>query len=165
TLISLHTDPTFTLSGLPVPCIYYIWSPWTLHLLYLVSPRPCIHSIRSPPPTLHLLYLVSPRPCIHSIRSPRTLHSLYPVSPDPAFTISGFPAPCIHDIWSPRTLHSLYPVSPDPAFTISGFPAPCIHDIWSPTVHTTWKYNYITKYKLLNTFSHQQYIAVLLDLY
>ncbi|CAI9596258.1 unnamed protein product, partial [Staurois parvus] len=32
----------------------------------------------------------------------------------------------------------------------------CIHYIWSPTVHTTWKCNYFCKYKLLNTFSHQQ---------
>ncbi|CAI9533280.1 unnamed protein product, partial [Staurois parvus] len=31
-----------------------------------------------------------------------------------------------------------------------------IHYIWSPTVHRTWKYNYFSKYKLLNTFSHQQ---------
>ncbi|CAI9557850.1 unnamed protein product, partial [Staurois parvus] len=31
-----------------------------------------------------------------------------------------------------------------------------IHYIWSPTVHTTWKCNYFSKYKLLNTFSHQQ---------
>ncbi|CAI9542887.1 unnamed protein product, partial [Staurois parvus] len=80
-----------------------------------------------------------PGPCIHYIRSPRTLHSLYPLSPDPAFTISGLPGPCIHYIRSPRTLHSLYLVSPDPAFTISGLPGPCIHYIWSPTVHTTWK--------------------------
>ncbi|CAI9570551.1 unnamed protein product, partial [Staurois parvus] len=35
-------------------------------------------------------------------------------------------------------------------------PGPCIHYIWSPTVHTTWKCNYFSKYKLLNTFSHQQ---------
>ncbi|CAI9583382.1 unnamed protein product, partial [Staurois parvus] len=40
-------------------------------------------------------------------------------------------------------------------------PGPCIHFIWSPTVHKTWKCNYFSKYKLLNTFSHQQYIAVL----
>ncbi|CAI9555906.1 unnamed protein product, partial [Staurois parvus] len=33
---------------------------------------------------------------------------------------------------------------------------PCIHYIWSPTVHTTWKYNYFSNYKPLNTFSHQQ---------
>ncbi|CAI9561879.1 unnamed protein product, partial [Staurois parvus] len=63
-----------------------------------------------------------PGPCIHYIRSPRTLHSLYLVSPDPPFTISCLPGPCIHYIWSPRTLHSLYLVSPDPAFTISGLP-------------------------------------------
>ncbi|CAI9567274.1 unnamed protein product [Staurois parvus] len=44
-----------------------------------------------------------------------TPHSLYPVSPDPAFTISALPGPCIHYIRSPRTLHSLYPLSPDPA--------------------------------------------------
>ncbi|CAI9549058.1 unnamed protein product, partial [Staurois parvus] len=77
--------------------------------------------------------------------SPWTLHSLYLVSPDPAFTISGLPGPCIHYIWSPRTLHSLYLVSPDPAFTISGLPGPCIHYIWSPTVHRTWKCNYFSK--------------------
>ncbi|CAI9580512.1 unnamed protein product, partial [Staurois parvus] len=64
--------------------------------------------------------------------SPRTLRSLYLVSQDPAFTISGLPGPCIPYIWSPRTLHSLYLVSPDPAFTISGLPRPCIHYIWSP---------------------------------
>ncbi|CAI9583572.1 unnamed protein product, partial [Staurois parvus] len=73
-----------------------------------------------------------PGPCIHYIWSPRSLHSLYLVSPDPAFTISGLPGPAftisglprlhIHYIWSPRTLHSLYLVSPDPAFTISGLP-------------------------------------------
>ncbi|CAI9538774.1 unnamed protein product, partial [Staurois parvus] len=33
-------------------------------------------------------------------------------------------------IWSPQTLHLLYP----------------------PTVHRTWKCNYFSKYKLLNTF-------------
>ncbi|CAI9549979.1 unnamed protein product, partial [Staurois parvus] len=71
---------------------------------------------------------------------PRTLHSLYLVSPEPAFTISGLPGPCIHYIWSPRTLHSLYPVSQDPAFTKSGLPGPCIYYIWSPTVRRTWKY-------------------------
>ncbi|CAI9540089.1 unnamed protein product, partial [Staurois parvus] len=38
---------------------------------------------------------------VHYIRSPRTLHSLYPVSP----------GPCIYYIWSPRTLHSLYLIS------------------------------------------------------
>ncbi|CAI9618356.1 unnamed protein product, partial [Staurois parvus] len=32
---------------------------------------------------------------------------------------------------------------------------PCIHYIWSLTVHKTWKCNYFSKYKLLNTFSHQ----------
>ncbi|CAI9548724.1 unnamed protein product, partial [Staurois parvus] len=52
-----------------------------------------------------------PGPCIHYIWSPWTLHSLYLVSPDPAFTISGLPGPCIHYIWSPWTLHSLYLVS------------------------------------------------------
>ncbi|CAI9609742.1 unnamed protein product [Staurois parvus] len=31
-----------------------------------------------------------------------------------------------------------------------------MHYIQSPTVHTTWKCNYFSKYKLLNTFSHQQ---------
>ncbi|CAI9589840.1 unnamed protein product, partial [Staurois parvus] len=35
-------------------------------------------------------------------------------------------------------------------------PGPCIHYIRSPTVHTTWKCNCFSKYKLLNTFSHQQ---------
>ncbi|CAI9614493.1 unnamed protein product, partial [Staurois parvus] len=35
-------------------------------------------------------------------------------------------------------------------------PGPCIDYIRSPTVHRTWKYNYVSKYKLLNTFSHQQ---------
>ncbi|CAI9611395.1 unnamed protein product, partial [Staurois parvus] len=80
-----------------------------------------------------------PGPCIHYIWSPRTLHSLYPVSPDPAFTISGLPGPCIHYIWSPRTLHSLYLVSPDPAFPISGLPGPCIHHIRSPrTLHSLY---------------------------
>ncbi|CAI9545103.1 unnamed protein product, partial [Staurois parvus] len=49
--------------------------------------------------------------CIHYIWSPWTLHSLYLVSPDPAFTISGLPRPCIHYIRSPWTLHSLYLVS------------------------------------------------------
>ncbi|CAI9565195.1 unnamed protein product, partial [Staurois parvus] len=48
-------------------------------------------------------------------------------------------------------MHSLYLVSH----------RPCIHYIWSPTVHRTRKCNYFSKYKLLNTFSHQQYIAVL----
>ncbi|CAI9599891.1 unnamed protein product, partial [Staurois parvus] len=38
-------------------------------------------------------------------------------------------------------------------------PRPCIHYIWSPTVHRTWKCNYFSKYKLLNTFSHQQSIV------
>ncbi|CAI9592116.1 unnamed protein product, partial [Staurois parvus] len=33
---------------------------------------------------------------------------------------------------------------------------PCIHYIWSPTVHRTWKCNYFSKYKLLNTISNQQ---------
>ncbi|CAI9574766.1 unnamed protein product [Staurois parvus] len=33
-------------------------------------------------------------------------------------------------------------------------PGPCIHYIWSPTVNRTWKRNYFSKYKLLNTFSH-----------
>ncbi|CAI9540040.1 unnamed protein product [Staurois parvus] len=33
-------------------------------------------------------------------------------------------------------------------------PGPCIHYIWYPTVHRTWKCNYFSKYKLLNTFSH-----------
>ncbi|CAI9533969.1 unnamed protein product, partial [Staurois parvus] len=67
------------------------------------------------------------------------------------------PRSCIHYIWS----------STDPAFTISGLPqytehtillnpGPCIHYIWPPTVHTTWKCNYFSKYKLLNTFSHHQ---------
>ncbi|CAI9543607.1 unnamed protein product, partial [Staurois parvus] len=63
-----------------------------------------------------------PGPCIHYTWSLRTLHSLYLVSPEPAFTIPGLPGPCIHYTWSPRTLHSLYLVSP----------GPCIHYIWSP---------------------------------
>ncbi|CAI9570943.1 unnamed protein product, partial [Staurois parvus] len=71
--------------------------------------------------------------------SPRTPHSLYLVSQDPAFTISGLPGPCIHYIRSSRTLHSLYPDSPDPAFTISGLPGPCIHYIRSPrTLHSLY---------------------------
>ncbi|CAI9620816.1 unnamed protein product, partial [Staurois parvus] len=60
---------------------------------------------------MELPLLLNPGPCIHYIWSPRTLHSLYPVSPDPAFTISGLPGPCI---------------------TISGLPGPCIHYIRSP---------------------------------
>ncbi|CAI9573261.1 unnamed protein product, partial [Staurois parvus] len=66
--------------------------------------------------------------------------SVYPLSQDPALTISGLPGPCIHYIWSPRTLHSLYPVSLDPTFTISGLPEPCIHYIWSPRpgIHYIW---------------------------
>ncbi|CAI9595172.1 unnamed protein product, partial [Staurois parvus] len=47
-------------------------------------------------------------PCIHYIWSPRTLHSLYLLFPDPAFTISGLSGPCIHYIRSFHTLHSLY---------------------------------------------------------
>ncbi|CAI9589882.1 unnamed protein product, partial [Staurois parvus] len=35
-------------------------------------------------------------------------------------------------------------------------PGPRIHYICSPTVHTTWKCNSFRKYKLKNTFSHQQ---------
>ncbi|CAI9589652.1 unnamed protein product, partial [Staurois parvus] len=31
-----------------------------------------------------------------------------------------------------------------------------IHYIWSLTVHRSWKCNYFSKCKLLNTFSHQQ---------
>ncbi|CAI9580507.1 unnamed protein product, partial [Staurois parvus] len=72
-------NPAFTISGLPRPCIHYIWSPRTLHSLYLVSPDPAF--------TISGL----PRPCIHYIWSSRTLHSLYLVSLDPAFTISGLP--------------------------------------------------------------------------
>ncbi|CAI9542970.1 unnamed protein product, partial [Staurois parvus] len=68
--------PAFTISGLPGPCIHYIWSPQTLHSLYPLSPDPTF--------TISGL----PGPCIHYIWFPRTLHSLYPVSPDPAFTIS-----------------------------------------------------------------------------
>ncbi|CAI9587181.1 unnamed protein product, partial [Staurois parvus] len=33
-------DPAFTISGLPGPCIHYIWSSRTLHSLYLVFPDP-----------------------------------------------------------------------------------------------------------------------------
>ncbi|CAI9609221.1 unnamed protein product, partial [Staurois parvus] len=109
----------------------------TLHSLYLVSHRPCIHYIWSPTdPEFTISGL--PRPCIHYIWSPQTLHSLYLVSPDPAFTISGLPRPCIHISGLP-TLHSLYLVSH----------RPCIHYIWSPTVHITLKCNYFSKYKLL----------------
>ncbi|CAI9541402.1 unnamed protein product, partial [Staurois parvus] len=76
-----------------------------------------------------------PGPCIHYIWSPQTPHSLYLVSPDPAFTISGLPGPCIHYIWSP----------PDPAFTISGLPGPCIHYIWSPrTLHSLYLVSHST---------------------
>ncbi|CAI9559569.1 unnamed protein product [Staurois parvus] len=39
-----------------------------------------------------------PRPCIHYIWSPQTLHSLYLVSPDSAFTISGLPQYTQHGI-------------------------------------------------------------------
>ncbi|CAI9557757.1 unnamed protein product, partial [Staurois parvus] len=46
----------------------------------------------------------------------------------------------------PRTLHSLYLISH----------RPCIHYIRPPTVHRTWKCNYFSKYKMLNTFSDQQ---------
>ncbi|CAI9537700.1 unnamed protein product, partial [Staurois parvus] len=35
-------------------------------------------------------------------------------------------------------------------------PRLCIHYIQSPTVHRTWKCNYFSKYKLLNTFYYQQ---------
>ncbi|CAI9576401.1 unnamed protein product, partial [Staurois parvus] len=68
---------------------------------------------------------------IRNVTKPRTLHSLYLVSPDPAFTVSvsGLPGPCIHCIWSPQDTHSLYLVSQDtqqglqdPAFTVSGLP-------------------------------------------
>ncbi|CAI9610289.1 unnamed protein product, partial [Staurois parvus] len=112
-----------------------------------------------------------PGPRIRCIRSPRTPHSLYPLSPDPAFPISALPGPRIRFIRSPRTPHSLYPLSPDPtfaisalprtphslypltspdpAFPISAHPGPCIHYIWSPTVHRTWKNNYFSHYKLL----------------
>ncbi|CAI9623180.1 unnamed protein product, partial [Staurois parvus] len=55
----------------------------------------------------------------------RTLHSLYLVSPDPAFTISGLPRPCIHYIWSPR---------------------PCTHYIWSPrTLHSLYLVSHSTQ--------------------
>ncbi|CAI9545617.1 unnamed protein product [Staurois parvus] len=67
------------MSGLPRPCIHYIWSPQTLHSLYLVFPDPTF--------TISGL----PGPCIHYVWSSQTLHSLYLVSPDPAFTISGLP--------------------------------------------------------------------------
>ncbi|CAI9567273.1 unnamed protein product [Staurois parvus] len=74
---------------------------------------PSISGCTSPPSGCTLLpynrilmsisHLSGPR--IHYIRSPRTLHSLYPLSPDPAFTISALPGPCIHYIRSPRTPH------------------------------------------------------------
>ncbi|CAI9618208.1 unnamed protein product, partial [Staurois parvus] len=35
-------------------------------------------------------------------------------------------------------------------------PGPCIYYSWPPTLHRTWKCNYFSKQKLLNTFSHQQ---------
>ncbi|CAI9552060.1 unnamed protein product, partial [Staurois parvus] len=99
-----------------------------------------------------------PGPRIHYIRSlPGTPHSLYPLSPDPAFTISALPeTPPFTNIRSPRTrittisasrprIHyipspprprtSLYhPLSPDPAFTISALTLPDsrIHYIRSP---------------------------------
>ncbi|CAI9593860.1 unnamed protein product, partial [Staurois parvus] len=95
------------------------------------------------PWTLHSLYLVSPNPAF-------TISGL----PDPAFTISGLPGPCIHYIWSPWTLHSLYLVSLDPALTISGLPGPCIHYIWSPTVHT-WKCTLRRKKKTLSSNTNQ----------
>ncbi|CAI9591910.1 unnamed protein product, partial [Staurois parvus] len=129
--LSLSPDPAFTISGLPGPCIHYIWSPRTPHSLYLVSPNPAFTISGLPGPRIHYIwsppdpaFTISglPGPCIHYIRSP----------PDPAFTISGLSGPCIHYIWFPRTLHSLYPVSPTPAFTISGLPGPCIHYIRSP---------------------------------
>ncbi|CAI9576376.1 unnamed protein product [Staurois parvus] len=67
--------------------------------------------------------------------SPRTLHSLYVVSPDPAFTICGLPGPCIHSICSPRS----------PAFTLSGLPRSCIHYIWSPrTLHSLYLVSHST---------------------
>ncbi|CAI9611461.1 unnamed protein product, partial [Staurois parvus] len=36
-------------------------------------------------------------------------------------------------------------------------PGLCIHYILSPTVQRTWKCNCFSKYKLLNTFSPQQF--------
>ncbi|CAI9566821.1 unnamed protein product, partial [Staurois parvus] len=62
---------------------------------------------------------------IKTPRVPRTLHSLYLVSPNPAFTISGLPG------HSPAFTIS---VSQDPAFTISSLPGPCIQYIWSPSL-------------------------------
>ncbi|CAI9544834.1 unnamed protein product, partial [Staurois parvus] len=38
---------------------------------------------------------------------------------------------------------------------------PYFHYIWPPTIHRTLKFNYFCKYKLINTCSLQQYIAVL----
>ncbi|CAI9620340.1 unnamed protein product, partial [Staurois parvus] len=79
-----------------------------------------------------------PGPCIHYIWSPRTLHSLYLVSPDPAFTISGLPGPCIHYIWSPRTLHLLYLVSHrgcrTPDLCLDSADWPCADHMHSPKI-------------------------------
>ncbi|CAI9537120.1 unnamed protein product, partial [Staurois parvus] len=52
------------MSGLPGPCIHYVWSPRTLHSLCLVSLDPAF--------TISGL----PGPCIHYIWYPQTLHSL-----------------------------------------------------------------------------------------
>ncbi|CAI9619523.1 unnamed protein product, partial [Staurois parvus] len=112
----------------PGPCIHYIRSLQTLHSLdpglppdpaftrsplhgprnslYPVSPNPAFTISGLPGPAFTISAL--PGPHIHFIRSPRTLHSLYPLSP----------GPCIHYIRYPRPLHPLYPLSPDLAFTI-----------------------------------------------
>ncbi|CAI9611441.1 unnamed protein product, partial [Staurois parvus] len=43
-------------------------------------------------------------------------------------------------------------------------PGPCIHYIWSPTVHRTWKCNYFSKYKLLNTLMRTSAVRAVLQL-
>ncbi|CAI9594440.1 unnamed protein product, partial [Staurois parvus] len=49
-------DPAFTISGLPGPCIHYIWSPRTLHPLYLVSPDPAFIISGLPGPRIHYIW-------------------------------------------------------------------------------------------------------------
>ncbi|CAI9532513.1 unnamed protein product, partial [Staurois parvus] len=84
---------------------------------------------------IHYIWLLNPGPCIHYI---------WLLNPGPCIHYIWLlnPGPCIHYIWLLN-------------------PGPSIHYIWSPTVHKTLKCNYFSKYKLLNTFSYQQYIAVL----
>ncbi|CAI9545637.1 unnamed protein product [Staurois parvus] len=56
--INIYPRLAFSISGLLGPCIHYIWSPQTLHSLYMVSPDPAF--------TISGL----PGPCIHYIWSP-----------------------------------------------------------------------------------------------